>query len=69
MDLLKSYNERGLASVLDGAGNHVERAAQLLRRVAEFGTPPIVQKAHRKEVELCLAEAEELIAKVREKLS
>ena len=66
--LLDGYHEDGLASVLIGAANLVERAADRLRECRTSRAPPAVAKAYRKEVALCLAEAEELIVAVRGKL-
>ena len=63
--LVKDYNEKGLASVLDGAANLVERAAKKLREIESYATPPAVSESYRREATVCLAEAEELIAAVR----
>lgn len=62
---IKGYNEKGLAAVLDGAANLIERASTALFKIGTYGTPPAVQEALRKEANLCMAEAEELIAQVR----
>lgn len=64
ISLIKSYNERGLASVLDGADDLIKRAAGLYRSL-DSSAPPAVKSSYRKEAEVCLAEAEELIAAVR----
>jgi hypothetical protein len=63
---LKPYGPDGLASVLKGVGDLVARAEKLFRDQHGLGVPLLVAKANRKEIDLCLAEAEELIAKVRE---
>lgn len=58
------YNERGLASVLDGAADLINRAAALYREMAS-SAPPIVKETYRKEADVCLAEAAQLIATVQ----
>jgi len=61
---LKDYRERGLSDVLRCAEEMVGRAAKLLSDCA--ATVPIaVSNAKKREANLCLAEAEELIARVR----
>lgn len=62
---ISGYNERGLAKVLDGAHDLVKRAADLYRGMDSIGPSPIVKSAQKREIDLCLAEAEELIAAVR----
>lgn len=62
---IKDYDEKGLAAVLDGAANLIQRASSALYKSGEYGTPPRVGTSLRKEANVCLAEAEELIAEVR----
>lgn len=63
---IKEYNGPGLAKILEGAADMIQRAATLYAAFSTVGgPPPCVRVAMRKEAEICLAEAEELIAKVR----
>jgi hypothetical protein len=62
---IKDYDEKGLASVLDGVADLIQRASTALFKIGSFGTPPSVAASLRKEANLCLVEAEELIAQVR----
>lgn len=62
---IADYNERGLASVLDAAAELATRAANALRKSGEVLASPLVSESYDKEADLCLAEAEELIAAVR----
>lgn len=62
---IEGYNEKDLASVLDGAADLIGRASAAFTKIGTYGTPGVVQTALRKDVDVCLAEAEELIAQVR----
>ena len=63
--LVKGYNEKALASVLDGAADLIERAAKKLREMESYCTPLPVSESYRREATVCLSEAEELISAVR----
>ena len=63
--MVKGYNDKGMASVLDGAYDLIKRAAGLLREINNTMTPPAVSQSYRREASMCLAEAEELISAVR----
>jgi hypothetical protein len=67
IDRMKGYNEKGLSGMLDVAGDLVKRAAKLFDDCGNSAVPAAAKPALRKELELCLAEAEELIAAVRAK--
>lgn len=62
---LRDYTDQGIAAVLDGVVDLIGRAATLRRNTKTAIIPPLVAAAWRKEADLCLAEAEELIARVR----
>lgn len=62
--LLKGYNERGLADVLDGAAEQIQRASNCLLKCKTGVTAPAVSQAYRREADLCITEALLLVAAV-----
>lgn len=60
------YNDHGHAKVLRAASEQLERAARCLDSIKTAVTPPIVAKALRKEADLCIEQAAELMQAVKE---